>query len=293
MSQISNIVVPVDFSHAARNAVRFAGELALKFGATLTAAHIVPSFAAFNYAFPGDVQEFEKKAFDEARTRLPEEIPQALREQLRTRTVVKAGDVRDELLGIVGDEKADLVVMGTHGRRGVERLFLGSTTENMLRRIPVPVLTVSERGSAKRTESPFDPPFQRILYASDLSEASVAGLRFCGEFARSLGAHLSLLHVMEMRDTTAFGQTEDVRAQLAERLKSTITSSGCAGMDIASAVVEGIPHTEILKHAEQVQADMIALNLQSKSVLERALLGSTAERVIRSASVPVLSIPRR
>jgi nucleotide-binding universal stress UspA family protein len=292
MSQISNIVVPVDFSNAARNAVRLAGALALKFGASLTAAHIVPSFAAFNYAFPGDVQEFEKKAFDEARKRLPEEIPQALHERVHTRTVVKAGDVRDELLGVVGDEKADLVVMGTHGRRGVERFFIGSTTENMLRRIPVPVLTVSERGTARRTESPFDPPFQRILYASDLSDASVAGLRYCGEFARSVGAHLSVLHVMEVRDTTAFGQMEDVRAQLAERLKATIASSGCSGMDITSAVAEGVPHTEILKYAEQIHADLIALNLQSKSVLERALLGSTAERVIRSAAVPVLSVPR-
>jgi nucleotide-binding universal stress UspA family protein len=293
MTHISNIVVPVDFSQAARNAVRLAGALALKFGATLTATHIVPSFAAFNYAFPGDVQEFEKKAFDEARKLLPEEIPQAFRDRLHTRTVVKAGEVRDELLGIVGDEKADLVVMGTHGRRGVERFFLGSTTENMLRRIPVPILTVSERGSSKHTESPFDPPFQRILYASDLSEASIGGLRYCGEFARTVGAHLSLLHVMELRDTTAFGQIAEVRNQLSERLKSSFESSGCAGMDVTTTIAEGTPHTEILKYAEQIHADLIVLNLQSKSMLERALLGSTAERVIRSAAVPVLSIPRR
>jgi nucleotide-binding universal stress UspA family protein len=62
-------------------------------------------------------------------------------------------------------------------------------------------------------------------------------------------------------------------------------------LGVATEVVRGIPHREILKFAEGMNADLIVINLQSKGLLERALLGSTAERVIRSARIPVLSIP--
>jgi len=291
MSAISSIVVPVDFSNAARNAMHYGAMLASKFTATLSAVHIIPSFTAFNYTFPGDVDEFEKKAFTEAKKRLPDEIPEAFRNKLRTRAIVKSGDVRDELLGVVKDENADLLVMGTHGRRGVERFFLGSTTENMLRKVAIPILTVSERGSSGRMESPFDPPFRRILYASDLSEASAAGLRYCADFARSLEARITMLYVMDVPQGTVFDGRTKARAQLLDRLNAAIAGSDCAGLDVKAEVGEGHAHTEILKCAERDSADLVVLNLQSHTVLERALLGSTAERVIRSASIPVLSIP--
>ena len=187
-THVSHILVPVDFSVASRKAMNSAAVLALKFGAKLTAAHIVPSFGAFNYSFPGDTFEFEKKVFAEARKQLPEEIPSAYRDQLNTQVIVKAGDVRDELLGIVHDENVDLVVMGTHGRRNFQRFFLGSTTEGMLRRLPVPVLTLSSRSSAERSESPFDVPFRKILYATDLSETTESGLHYCADLACALGS---------------------------------------------------------------------------------------------------------
>ena len=290
MNRIANILVPVDFSDASRNAMRHAIALASKFGSTLTAAHIVPSFTAFTYAFPDDTGEFEKRAFNEARKLLPQEIPAAFRDRLHTHSVVKSGDVRDELLGIVTEEKADLVVMGTHGRRGVKRFFLGSTTENLLRRIPVPILTVSDRG-ADKAESPFDPLFKRILYASDLSETGTTGLRYCAQFAKTLGAHLSVVHVMELRDPLAFDDKSVVRAHSQERLNSVLAASGCDRMDVTSEIIEGKPHVEVLKYAERFSADLIVLNLHGHGFLERAILGSMAERVIRSATIPVLSLP--
>src|SRR5262245_16224106 len=141
-ARITHILVPVDFSDASRMAMHYGGFLALKLGAKLTAAHVVPSFGAFNYAFPGDTYEFEKKVFAEAGKQLPNEIPQKYGDRLKTETLVRAGDVRDELLAVIKREATDLIVMGTHGRRAVERLILGSTTESLLRRVPVPILTV-------------------------------------------------------------------------------------------------------------------------------------------------------
>jgi nucleotide-binding universal stress UspA family protein len=77
------------------------------------------------------------------------------------------------------------------------------------------------------------------------------------------------------------------------RLHKMVEQEHCSDIGITPEVVNGVPHHEILKYAEAMQADLIVINLQSKGVLERALLGSTAERVIRSAQIPVLSVPVR
>jgi nucleotide-binding universal stress UspA family protein len=82
-----------------------------------------------------------------------------------------------------------------------------------------------------------------------------------------------------------------VREFARERLHNLTKAEEGACPRLNSVVVEGTPYREIVKFAEHTNADLIILNVQSKSVLERAMLGATAERVIRSSTVPVLSIP--
>jgi len=291
MQPIRNILVPVDFSKSSQRTMHLGAVLALKFGARLTAAHIIPSFTAFNYAFPGDTYEFERKAFAEARKRLPLELPEEMREQLNIQFIVKSGDVQDELLGIVNDENVDLVVLGTHGRRNLGRFFLGSTTETLLRRIPVPILTVSAHGENENAQSPFDAPFHRVLYATDLSDTGSSGLHYCADFARALGAHLTLLHVMDEREPTSFIDEQTAHATLMGRLHKAIEKENHGDLHAVTEVVTGVPHREILKFAETSNTDLIVMNLHGKGFLDRVLVGSTAERVIRSAKIPVLSIP--
>ena len=137
------ILAPMDFSEPSMKAIQYAVALALKFRATLVVAYIMSSPSTFAYAFPIESHDVIKQQLDEARKRMPTLIPGEFREQLHSQFAVKAGTVEDELFALVDDEKIDLVVMGTHGRRAFERWFLGSTTEHMLRRLPVPVLTVS------------------------------------------------------------------------------------------------------------------------------------------------------
>lgn len=287
----THILVPVDFSRASQKAMHYGVVLAVKFGAKLTAAHIVPSSAALNYAFPVNTPELEEKVLAQARKQLPEEIPVAYRDRLDTQLVVKAGDVRDELLSLMDHDKVDLVVMGTHGRRNLGRFILGSTTESMLRHVPVPILTVSDRGSAKQVESPFEVPFRRILYATDLSEATPAALHSCSELARVLGAHLTMLHVMDLHDAVVLDSEADIHARLMGQLHKAVGKEHCKDLNVSTDVVKGVPYREILKFADKINADLIVINLQSKGLLDRALLGSTAERVIRSSGIPVLSIP--
>src|SRR5262245_26154373 len=109
MIRLTNVLVPVDFSEPSRTAVNYGLSLALEFDSKLLLAHIAP---------------YDKRIYEEAKVRLMELIPTDLRERLHFETIVKGGDVRDEILGIVKDKEIDLVIMGSHGRGAVELMIL-------------------------------------------------------------------------------------------------------------------------------------------------------------------------
>jgi len=226
-------------------------------------------------------------------------VPEAYRERVELRTIVKVGEVRSELLSIVKDEKIDLVVMGTHGRNAFERFVLGSLTERMLRKLPVPILTMSHLDPSREPAKAGPVPLRHVLYATDLSDNADVGMKFSIELARGTGARLTVLHVLKALETIYWGseggfiapELETLREDALCRLRLSIPDKGCDGVDISTMMTEGNPDYEILRVADEDKADLIVLNLQGKTVIERALLGSTAERVIRSAHIPVLSIP--
>jgi nucleotide-binding universal stress UspA family protein len=297
MIDLKVVLVPVDFSAASFNAIRYGLSAAMRFRARLVLAHIVPAFPVLDYPSPSETYDIEKQAFAEARQRLPELIPAAVREQVDFYPVVKGGDVRKELLGMINDEKANLVVMGSHGHRPVERFFLGSTVDAMLRRVPVPILTV-RAADAKQESQPIEPaPIRRIVYATDCSENAKEGLRYSAELSRTLDAELTVLHVIpklsysDQLDMEAVVDSITPHHLATQRVQQLVEPERTPDLRLQTAVVEGMPFDEINRFAEDTKADIITLNMQSKSFLDRALIGSTVERVIRSARVPVLSIP--
>jgi nucleotide-binding universal stress UspA family protein len=209
------------------------------------------------------------------------------------RIVVRSGRVEAELLKIVMEEDVDLVVMGTHGRRHPGRWFIGSVTEHMLRKVPVPVLTVSHHVSQQHRPGPVT--LKRILYATDRSESSDKGLQYAAELARTTGAQLTMMNAIYYPDRALWapGGIPGLEAEedlIADELRERAEALD-PDMPVETLVVEGKPFEKILETAEKQDFDIIVLNLQSKSTVERAFLGATAERVVRLAPVPVLSIP--
>jgi nucleotide-binding universal stress UspA family protein len=299
MVDFKRILVPVDFSDPSKKAVHRALSLALQFDATLVLAHIVPPSVGLVTTYPTESLAFEKEQARYAKATLPALVPEEFRETVNLQTIVKVGIVKDEILAIVGDEKIDLVVMGTHGRNGFERFFLGSLTERMLRRIPVPILTVSHLDAATEPQSLAPVPLRNVLYATDLSDSAEVGLRVAMELARGAGAHLTVLHVLKAVETIYFGaeggylkeDLDDIREDTFKRLMLSIPEQWSKGVNVTPLMSEGDPFREILRVADEEKTDLIVMNLQGRGFVERALLGSTAERVIRSAHVPVLSIP--
>ena len=285
MLNIKKILVPVDFSATSKMAVNYGLSLALEFQAKLFLTHIVV---------------YEPRAYDEAKAHLLELIPAESREKLNFEIIVKSGDVREEILGIVKDIDIDLVVMGTHGKSYIERMLLGSVTERMLRKLPVPVLTVSHLDREKEMHKPGPVPLQRILYATDLSDESEPGLGFAMRLARELDARLTVTHVVEPINSSLLSPematylsefSVKMRDDAKERLSRFVALESDGTVPTTTVLAEGFPADAINKIAAKCKADLIVINLQGRGLLDRALLGSTAERVIRTATVPVLSLP--
>lgn len=146
MLKIQKIVMPTDFSPAAGHALQWAADLARQFQATLLLLHVVPP-SAYPLHNVGQLRGFPDLR-EEILKRCREEIQGVAKQagQGKVETLVLEGVPHAEITAVATREKADLIVMGTHGHTGLKHVLLGSVAERVLRAAPVPVLTV--RGPA-------------------------------------------------------------------------------------------------------------------------------------------------
>jgi nucleotide-binding universal stress UspA family protein len=187
---------------------------------------------------------------------------------------------------------ADVVVMGTRGLSGLEHVLLGSVAERTVRRAPCPVITVRE--SAAHAESR---PFRRLLVALDFSAASEAALALALDVAPA-DAEIHLVHVFSppLEIATAYGVElptatwSDVRNAADAQLDRARTEVERRGRTVAAYLALGRPAHEIVEIARKVSADLIVMGTRGRSGLGRWLLGSVAERVLQTASCPVLTV---
>src|SRR5438128_466027 len=168
MITMEKILCPVDFFPASDEAVTYAAGLAANYDASIHLLHVVTPIAAgtYEYAIDSDVmRSMEEKSMEE----LNKLAPRVKKAGVAVTSELRTGDVYEEIKGSIVDVKPDLIVMGTHGRRGVERWFIGSTTEKLLRHSPVPLVTISAAGDKALST----PQFRRILVTTDFSEGTV------------------------------------------------------------------------------------------------------------------------
>jgi nucleotide-binding universal stress UspA family protein len=277
---IQNVLVPVDFSPASQLAVNFAATFAKSIGAQLTVLHVTEDEKAATQDANGRLQQLLKM------------LPPADSGDLDVQTHTRTGNVEEEICAAIDDESAGIVVMGTHHHGLLRRLLGGSVAQDMLRKMPVPLLTLSSNAQPRS--------LTRILLATDLTDSYREGFRFALDLARTLGARLIVQYSIEPIPISYGGTMPGIddptdRKQLMEqaRLKlSELESEGAREhVLVVSEVTEGAAAEKILAAAEESACGLIVLTIHDKGALERALLGSTAERVVRDARVPVLSFP--
>lgn len=298
------LLVPTDFSASADAALDHAVSMAGRFQASLHLLHVVNDPGAGLYGL-GDAEvklnRLKQKAESRARERLQELARDSsavdIRTQVAQRTSLGVGDVVQEY---AGTHKIDLVMMGTQGRGGLGRLVLGSVANTLIRRLSCPVMTVRERDEEPSSSPEVD--YQTLLAPIDFSDHSRTALRLTKTVAGRYGATQQLLFVAEKRVLPTFSDTgipgvgvvemdPDIVANAETALESLNTKVEGPDVDSDYHVQEGDVAQAIVDFAKSNAVDLIVMATRGLSGIDRFVMGSNTERVVRTAPCPVLTVP--
>ena len=287
MIRIDKILCPVDFFPASDRAADYAINLAKNYGAELTLFHVVSPILGAAYEVPMNVEEVIRNMTDSSKAQLKRMAERAASKGVSAKSMVRTGDVDYEIQMQIARSKPDIVVMGTHGRKNFGRWFMGSHTERLLRHIPIPILTI---GPGKKTTAP--PAIRRILVTTDFSEGTPDAVGYAFSIAQECQAKVTLLHVVNDISADIAGvYREPLIRSIRGELETLVPKEAANWCDISARVETGLPVRRILDILKRERVDLLVMNIHGKGMLDRALLGSTAERLVRGAEIPVLLIP--
>jgi nucleotide-binding universal stress UspA family protein len=288
MITIHKILCPVDFFPASDAAVNYAAGLAANYDASVHLFHVITPLLPSTYDYALDTVEIMKSLEQSATEEMKRLLARTREAGVRAEVEIRVGDVYDEIKRAIQVQKPELVVMGTHGRRGVERWFMGSTTEKLMRHSPVPLLTISASGEKLSAA----PRFRRIMVTTDFSDGTPDALAHAFSVAQENEAQITLLHVVHDVAADISGKYRDSLIRGVEKqLQDLIPAEAKNWCDVNTRVETGVPYRIILRMLEDEKVDLLVMNIHGKGMLDRAMLGSTAERVVRAASCPVMLIP--
>lgn len=302
MIAIRRILCPIDFSDFSRHALDHAVAIARRYESTLTLLHVYPLMPSLAYApgtpvlpvfvpTPDDFEALRASMKRFADTEAGSSVPMQFD--------VGEGDAASGILDRARALPSDLIVMGTHGRSGFERLLLGSVTEKVIHKAPCPVLTVPPPMADAVPASPV--LFRRILCGIDFSDASLRALEYALSLTQDADAQLTLVHVVEVSATPAVEARGDIEAPAlgayvaaaaharAEQLQQLVPEGGTSHARIETVLAIGSAHREILRVAGERSSDIIVLGAHGVGV-SQMMFGSAAHQIVRQATCPVLTV---
>ena len=284
---LRNILFATDFSPAAGMALPYAIGLAKQYGAKVHGLHV-----RFPATYPIVGPEAMPQVIEAAEEQAKFEAKQ-LHEMLETvphDVTVTEGDLWPSLNEIVNKQNTDLIVMGTHGRKGVSRALLGSAAEEVFRKASCPVLTVGPHVS-HNTERRL--AMKEILFATDFSPESLAALRYAVSLAQEHQANLTLLNVTGKPEVGELVHAGQYAESTMRRLQTLVPQGAELWCEPKCRVEQGAEAERIMEVAIAVGADLIVLGVRSPQGGVGAathLVQSIAHQVVANAQCPVLTV---
>jgi nucleotide-binding universal stress UspA family protein len=282
------ILFPVDDSEQTAAATDHALAIAAEHDATLHVLNVADTNQLSLARVQGDVVD---ALMTEGERAVEETASRARQHGVTTVTEVIQGQPYATIVNYAADRDIDLVVMPTHGRQKLERFLMGSTTERVLRRSEVPVLTVRPD-----TDSIPEYPYDSVLVATDGSDAAGAATEVSIDLAMHAGSALHALSIVAISglgdDVLADEGFTAVEEEAQEVVDDAIERADESGVvESTGAVEHGISiYEEVISYVEDNDVSAIVVGTQGRSGVERYLLGSVAEYLVRTAPVPVLTV---
>lgn len=303
MVEVRRVLCPIDFSEHSRHALEHATTFARSYRAQLTVVHVysapleVLPPAAFMAVPAGVPQASASPAQLEAVTEEVRRFCEGVASGDASEIVVVEGTPAREIVRLAEQVRADLLVMGTHGHGGFERLLLGSVTEKVVRMSRSAVLTIPPAA---------DPPaarqvlYKTILCAVDFSDASNRAVEYAISLAKENRARLILLHVVEgfvdeaVLDVNVHWNVPEYRRYLEQdalsRLKAVVPEEARTTVQAEERLASGKPYQGILRITDEIGADLIVMGVQGSAALGAWAFGSTTHHMVREARCPVLTV---
>ncbi|ELY44609.1 universal stress protein [Natronorubrum sulfidifaciens] len=295
---IDSVLLPTDGSDRALAGARRGTELAVATGADVHVLSVVDtSEAKPDSSALGRDEDEAVAAIDADADVAVDAVARMVRETapaLEVTTTAERGTPFRVIDSYVEAADIDLIAMGTKGRTGLERVTLGSVTENVLRTVAVPVCAVP-LGAADTPLS--STQTETVLLPTDGSDGAAVAVDWGLELATVFDA---MVHTLYSVDTSRFpSRTEPTE------LLSTLEDEGRAaleavreravdaGVSVMGTVASGPPAKVILNYATENEIDLIVIGTHGRSGMTRHLLGSVTENVVRNADVPVVCVPMR
>lgn len=304
--QLKAILVPLDFSGASMQALQYAIRLAEEFKAIIHLVHVQPVDELTTIARTGHLMLNCADAIALMQDRLAEI---QLRHDVRfwpDNCHVLSGRPFEKVCQLAGEIEADLIVLPTRGYSGLKHVVFGSTAERIVRFAPCPVLVL--RGAKYQAAildeavGKTDFALRKILVPVDFSRCSLAGARYAARLARSTGASLRLVHVVF--PYSQFLGIDRVGANTTRIIQTAMETADAEmtqlkgmkflrGIDCESEMRVGSAVDEISGESGRPGIDLLVTSTHGRAGFKRALIGSTAEHIVRYAECPVVTVPGR
>jgi nucleotide-binding universal stress UspA family protein len=288
MLKPARILCPVDFSEFSEKAYAYAYSLARHYGAKLYVQHVTEPVLTQHrsYITAQVLQEMYLHQAADVSERMDGLMNKYPAGAVQAERVIHPGVAADLILSFAEENAIDLIAMGTHGRRGLDRVTMGSTFERVLRKAPCAVLAVHETVRDFVSPASPDEPVQlrRILWCTDFSENSPRALEFALSLAFEYDAEIALLHVLETAGDAGREQ------HVLELLEKVVPDEARTWAHAVPQVLTGEPYQKIIEHAERAQSDLIVMGVRGRNIVDLAIFGSTTHRVVQLGPCPVLTV---
>lgn len=296
------ILVATDFSDNARAAFTQGMWLGETFGGEVTLAHVLTNLRQAIAALPysarwelifGDIDVFERAVRAESQARLNSMVEPFRSRCSSIKVETLLGKPALALIHAVQSEGHEVVVVGTRGMSAMKQFLMGSTSRQLIRECPAAVWVTKDGGHW---------PPRRILVAVDFSELSLRALQQASHLAKSAGAILDVLHVIEMSEVLSdFGAVprpnvrdsevgRDIENQAHERLKTLTSSAGLLPDRVALHVEWGAAGELIVSNSRLWQNDLIVMGTCGRVGIAGFMVGNTAEQVLQDCDCSVLTV---